>query len=173
MKRAALGTLILSLLIAAAACRGDGRSQSGGQDRPGPVGGCASDTIPLDLGITAAGGGGVSPDRVSILSVERAGDETYLEAAGALAAVLDSLGIEIVNTPVLTVVREGPCWPRCRIDFRVEKGASKRFPEVKAMLEGSEIGGMVPALERPDGYGVFFVQAASGSTDRWTLWYAR
>ena len=172
MKRAASIILIVSIFITAVSC-GGGRSQSGGKDRPKPVGGCAIDTVPLGLRAGSGCGGKATPDRISILSVERAPDGTYEEAAGVLFSVLDSLGIDVCNDPVLAIVREGPCWPRFRVDLRLEKGSSKQFDRIRTVLEDSAICGIIPHGERLEGYGTFFIQAASGSSDRWTLWYAR
>jgi len=161
---------ILSLLFGAlllGACTGDGRSQSK------RIGGCISDTIPLDMAVIISCDDASSPVRISILSVERAQDRIYRDAASGLVSLLDSLGIGICSGPKLVIVREGPCWPRHRIDIRLEKGSEKNFPEIRSALAGGTLAGLRPSETRPDGYGLFFVQAGAGSTDRWTLWYDR
>ncbi len=157
---------LLSGLFLTGACTGDGRSESR------RVGGCAADTIPLDVTVAPSCDETSSHVRISILSVERAPDETYGEAAAGLVSLLDSLEVGICGVPQLVVIREGPCWPRHRIDIRLEKGSEKRFPEIRSDLTEGSLAGLRPSEKRPEGYGTFFVQAVVGSIDRWTLWYA-
>ncbi len=156
---------ILTCMLLIGACSGDGRSQSK------RVGGCSADTLSLEIDVDPSCDDPVSPVRISILSVERASDETYLAAASGLAALLDSMGVSICGMPRLVVISEGPCWPRHRIDFRLEKGSEKSFPEIRSALSDGTLAGSRPSEERPEGYGCFFIQAGVGSTDRWTLWY--
>ena len=161
---------VLSLLFGVfflGACTGEGRSQSKS------IGGCVSDTIPMDIAVTISCDDAPSPVRISILSVERAQDGTYMGAASGLVSLLDSLGVGICDVPQLVVIREGPCWPRHRIDISLEKGSEKSFPEIRSALAGGTLAGLRPSENRPEGYGVFFVQAGVGSTDRWILWYDR
>ncbi len=157
--------LLLSGILFAGSCTGDGHSESR------RVGGCSADTIPLEMNIVSSCDETSSHIRISILSVERVPVEMYREAAAGLASVLDSLGVGICGVPQLIVIREGPCWPRHRIDFRLEKESEKIIPGIRSALAGSMLGGLRPSEKRPEGYGVFFVQATVGSTDRWTLWY--
>ena len=157
---------LLSGLFLTGACTSDGRSESRN------IGGCTVDTIPLDMTVVSSCDATSSHLRISILSVERAPDETYRAAAAGLASLLDSLGIGICGVPQLVVIREGPCWPRHRIDIRLESGSEKSFPVIRSALAGGTLAGLRPSENRPEGYGTFFVQAAAGSTDRWTLWYA-
>jgi hypothetical protein len=156
---------ILALSLLLAACTGDGSSQ------PKRTGGCSADTLSLDIDVDPSCEDHLSPVRISILSVERASDETYLDASSGLAALLDSMGIDICNVPRLVVISEGPCWPRHRIDFRLERGSEKSFSEIRSELSDGTLAGSSPSEERPEGYGLFFIQAGVGSTDRWTLWY--
>jgi hypothetical protein len=158
---------ILTGILLLGACTDDGRSQ------PGLIGGCAADTFPLHVSADISCEGPASPVRISILSVERLEDGDYDAAAAGLIAVLDSLGARICGLPRLVVITEGPCWPRCRIDIRMEKGAERFFPEVRSRLESGTLAGSHPSEERPADYGLFFVQAGVGSTDLWTLWYDR
>lgn len=159
---------ILFCVLFLCACTGDSRSQSNK-----PVGGCSADTISLGSDIEPGCDDPLSPARISILSVQDAGEETYRAAASELISLLGELGVDICAVPQLVVIREGPCWPRYRIDIRLEKGSEKAFPEIKSVLTGGTIAGSSPSEERPEGYGLFFIQAGSGSTDRWTLWYDR
>lgn len=158
--------VLLSGLFLTGACTGNGRSESR------RVGGCTADTIPLDMTFISSCDGNSSHVRISILSVERAPVELYREAAAGLISILDSHGVGICGVPHLVVILEGPCWPRHRIDIRLEKGSEKIFPEIRSALAGGALARLRPSEERPEGYGIFFVQAAVGSTDRWTLWYA-
>ena len=147
------------------ACAGNSRSQST------RVGGCSADTFSLEIDVDLSCGDALSPVRISILSVKRERDETYRSAASGLVALLNSMGVGICSVPQLVVISEGPCWPRHRIDFRLEKGSEKSFPEIRSALSGGTLAGLRPSEERPEGYGRFFIQAGVGSTDRWTLWY--
>ena len=113
-------TVLLSGILFAGSCTGDGHSESS------RVGGCSADTIPLEMNIVSSCDETSSHIRISILSVERAPAEMYREAAAGLASVLDSLGIGICGVPQLIVIRKGPCWPRYRIDFRLEKKSEKK-----------------------------------------------
>jgi hypothetical protein len=163
-------TLIpVSFIIAAAlclvACAGDGRSQ---QKR---VGGCSSDTVSLDIEVEISCPDPVSPVRVSILSVEDAGMETYRQAAEDLVGIIGGSGAGICSLPRLVIITEGPCWPRYRVDIILEKGSEEKLPAIRSALSGTALAGFRPSEERPEDYGKFFVQAAYGSTDRWTLWY--
>lgn len=158
---------ILSGILLLGACAGDGRSQSK------QIGGCVCDTIPMDIAVIISCDDSSSPVRISILSVERAPDETYRDAVSGLVSLLDSLGVGICGVPQFVVIREGPCWPRHRIDIRLEKGSEKRFPLIRSALAGGALAGLRPSENRPEGYGTFFVQAVVGSTDRWILWYDR
>ncbi len=158
---------ILSGMLLPGACTSDGRSQ------PKQIGGCACDTIPMDIAVTISCADASSPVRISILSVERATDGIYRDAASGLVSLLDSLGVGICGVPQFVVIREGPCWPRHRIDIRLEKGSEKRFPLIRSALAGGVLAGLRPSENRPEGYGTFFVQAGVGSTDRWILWYDR
>jgi hypothetical protein len=158
---------ILAGMLLLGACADDGRSQ------PGRIGGCTADTFPLDISMDVSCDDPVSPVRISILSVERLQDGDYNAAAAGLISVLDSLGARICGRPQLVVIKEGPCWPRCRIDIRLEKGAERLFPEIRSELENGTLAGSRPSQERPEGYGLFFVQTGVGSTDHWTLWYGR
>ena len=166
MRATVIIAALLSGLFLTGACTGNGRSESR------RIGGCAADTIPLDMTFVSSCDETSSPVRISILSVERAPDKTYGEAAAGLALLLDSLGVGICGVPQLVVIREGPCWPRHRIDIRLEKGSEKKFPEIRSALTGGTLAGLRPSENRPEGYGMFFIQAGVGSTDRWTLWYA-
>ena len=157
--------LILTGTLLLGACKGDGRSQ------PGQVGGCSADTASLDISVEISCDGAASPARISILSVERAEDKTYLAALSELVVILDEIGIGICGIPRLISITEGPCWPRHRIDIRLEEGSEKFFPEIRSALADGMLAGSRPSEERPEGYGLFFVQAAFGSSDRWTLWY--
>ncbi len=162
---------VISIIFCAlflCACTGDSRSQS-----KKPVGGCSADTIPIGTDIKPACEDAMSPVRVSILSVENAGEETYRAAATELVRLLDTMGVNICSAPRLVIITDGPCWPRYRIDLRLEKGAEKVFPEIRSALESGTLAGESPSEVRPDGYGLFFIQAGVGSTDRWTLWYGR
>ena len=159
--------LLLSGMLLLGACTGESRSQSR------RVGGCAADTIPMDIDAVISCSDISSPVRISILSVEHAGDETYRKAAAGLVTLLDSLGVGICDVPRLVIIREGPCWPRHRIDISLEKGSDKTFPKIKSALAGGMLAGSRPSEDRPGSYGLFFVQAGVGSTDRWTLWYGR
>ena len=156
---------ILACMLLLAACTGTGRSQTK------MVGGCSADTISLEIDIDLSCGGALSPVRISILSVERARDETYRDAASGLVELLGEMGVGICGVPHLVVISEGPCWPRHRIDFRLEKGSETSFPEIRSALSGGTLAGSRPSEERPDSYGRFFIQAGVGSTDHWTLWY--
>lgn len=158
---------ILSATLLSSACTGESRSD------PKRVGGCVTDTISLDISIDASCEDSSSPVRISILSVEDAGKETYRKAAAELAGLLETLGVDICAVPKLAVIREGPCWPRYRIDIRLEKGSESRLEEIRSALAGGMLAGSHPSEERPEGYGLFFIQAGVGSTDRWTLWYGR
>ena len=158
---------MISWVLLLGACTGDSRSD------PRRVGGCVTDTISLDTDFDVSCDGISSPVRLSILSVEDAGADTYREAASALAGLLDTLGVGICAAPRLVVIREGPCWPRYRVDFRLEKGSESRLEEIRSALAGGMLAGSSPSEERPEGYGLFFIQAGVGSTDRWTLWYRR
>lgn len=158
---------LLSGMLLLGACTGESRSQSR------RVGGCEADTISMDIGAVISRCDISSPVRISILSVEHAGDETYRKAAAGLVTLLDSLGVGICGVPRLVIIREGPCWPRHRIDFRLEKGSDKLFQEIRSALAGGMLAGSRPSKVRPENYGLFFVQAGVGSTDRWTLWYGR
>ncbi len=155
----------LACMLILGACTGESRSQ------PKRVGGCSADTFSLEIDIDPSCGSALSPVRISILSVERARDEIYRNAASELVALLDSMGVGICSVPQLVVITEGPCWPRHRIDFRLEKGSEKSFPEIRSALSGGTLAGSCPSEERPGNYGLFFIQAGVGSTDRWTLWY--
>jgi len=157
--------LLLSGILFAGSCTGDGHSEST------RVGGCSADTIPLEMNIVSSCDETSSHIRISILSVKRVPVEMYREAAAGLASVLDSLGVGICGVPQLIVIREGPCWPRHRIDFRLERESEKSIPGIRSALAGGMLGGLRPSEKRPEGYGVFFVQATVGSSDRWTLWY--
>ena len=159
---------ILFCTLCLCACAGDSRSQS-----KKPVGGCSADTISLGIDIEPACDDPLSPARISILSVDDAGEETFSEAASDLIRLLDTLGVDICASPRLVVIREGPCWPRHRIDIRLEKGSEKSFPEIRSVMMSGMIAGSEPSEERPEGYGLFFIQAGVGSTDRWTIWYGR
>jgi len=159
---------ILFCTLCLCACVGDSRSQP-----KKPIGGCSADTISLGIDIEPACGDPLSPVRISILSVENAGEETYRAAATELVRLLDTLGVDICAVPRLVVIRDGPCWPRYRIDLRLEKGAEKVFPEIRSALESGTLAGESPSEERPEGYGLFFIQAGVGSTDRWTIWYGQ
>ena len=158
---------ILAGMLFPVACTGDGPPQSR------QVGGCSADTISLDIDVDTSCGSALSPVRLSLLSVERVEDETCRDAVSGLVALLDEMGIGICSVPRLIVISEGPCWPRHRIDIRLEKGSEDRFQEIKSALSGGTLAGFRPSEQRPDGYGLFFVQAGFGSTDRWTLWYGR
>ncbi len=158
--------LILSAAAVLGACGGQERSTSRKR-----TGGCKADTFPLESCATVSCDDSSSPVRISILSVERADDSVYREAAASLAAVLDTLGVRLCAPPNLVVISEGPCWPRYRIDFRVDREAGKDLGRIRSLLEAGTLAGLKPAAERPPGYGLFFVQAAVGSSDRWTLWY--
>jgi len=158
---------ILTGMLLLGACADDSRSQ---QRR---IGGCSADTFSLDISMDISHEDAASPARISILSVERLQDADYAAAAAGLLSVLDSIGVRVCARPCLVIIREGPCWPRCRIDMRLEKGAERFFPEIRSALKNGTLAGSDPSEERPDGYGVFFVQAVIGSTDQWTLWYGR
>lgn len=158
---------MIPALILAAGCS---QESSSGTKR---VGGCSSDTVSLDMDIELAECAGPTPVRLSILSVEPAGTETYRDAAAGLASLLARMGIGVCSRPQLVIVTDGPCWPSHRIDFRLERGSEERFEEIKAALEGGTLAGARPVEKRPDDFGRFFVQAGFGSTDRWTLWYGR
>ena len=162
---------VISILFCAlclCACTSDSRSQS-----KKPVGGCSADTISLGTDIEPACEVAISPVRISILSVENAGEETYRTAVTELVDLLDTLDIDICAPPRLVTITDGPCWPRYRIDLRLEKGAEKIFPKIRSALKTGTLAGESPSEARPDGYGLFFIQAGVGSTDRWTLWYGR
>ena len=156
---------VLAFVLILGACTGDGHSQQK------QVGGCSADTFSLEIDIDPSCDGPLSPVRISILSVERASDGTYRSAASGLVALLDSMGVAICSVSQLVIINKGPCWPRHRIDFRLEKGSEKSFPEIRSALSGGTLAGSSPSEERPGNYGRFFVQAGVGSTDRWTLWY--
>ena len=156
---------ILTGMLFLGACGGESRSQQK------QVGGCSSDTISLDIDVELSCVDPLSPVRISLLSVKRATDETYLEAASGLVALLGDMGIGICSTPQLIVITGGPCWPRYRIDIRLEKGSEKKFPEIRSMLSRGTLAGFRCSEERPESYGRFFIQAGVGSTDHWTLWY--
>jgi hypothetical protein len=156
---------ILACMLLLGACTGNGHSQQK------QVGGCSADTLPLEIDVDPSCDGGLSPVRISILSVQQAKDETYRDAASGLVALLDSLGVGICGVPRLVVISDGPCWPRHRIDFRLEKDSEKSFPAIRSALEGGILAGLSPSEERPESYGLFFIQAGVGSTDQWTLWY--
>lgn len=158
---------ILTGILFLDACAGEGRS------RTRRIGGCSADTISLDIDVGPSCGDVSSPARLSILSVERANDETYRDAAAGLVALLDEMGIGICNVPRLVVISEGPCWPRHRIDIRLENGSEDSFPAIRSALSAGTLAGSRSSEKRPDDYGLFFVQAGFGSTDRWTLWYGR
>jgi hypothetical protein len=156
---------ILACMLLLGGCTGDGHSQQK------QVGGCSADTLSLEIDVHPSCKDGLSPVRISILSVQRATDETYRNAASGLVALLDSMGVGICEVPRLVVISEGPCWPRHRIDFRLEKGSEKSFPEIRSALAGGMLAGSSPSEDRPERYGRFFIQAGVGSTDHWTLWY--
>jgi hypothetical protein len=158
---------IAAIAFASASCGDEGSSQTK------KVGGCSSDTLALGMSVELAGCEELSAVRLSILSVEPAGEDTYREAASGLIAMLSGMGVGICEEPRLIVITDGPCWPAHRIDLRLEKGSEKRLPEIKSALEKGSLAGSRPVEKRPDDYGVFFVQAGVGSTDRWTLWYGR
>ena len=166
MRAAVTIAALLSGLFLTGACTGEGHSESKS------IGGCTADTIPLDMTFISSCDETSSHERISILSLERAPFEVYREAAAGLVSILDSLGVGICGVPQLVVIREGPCWPRHRIDIRLEKGSEKKFPGIRSDLTGGSLAGLCPSEKRPEGYGIFFVQAVVGSTDRWTLWYA-
>lgn len=158
---------ILSATLLSGSCTGDSRSE------PKRVGGCIADTISLDTDFDVSCDEISSPVRISILSVEDAGADTYRKAAAGLAGLLCTLEIDICAAPQLVVIQKGPCWPRYRVDFRLGKGSESRLEEIRSVLSDGMLAGSSPSEERPDGYGLFFVQAGVGSTDRWTIWYAR
>jgi hypothetical protein len=171
----------LSCLLFTGACtddgqkdsNGNGRSMSagGGEPESGRIGGCSADTIPLDMSVVPSCDETSSHVRISILSVERAPDGIYVAAAEGLASLLDSIGAGICGVPRLVVIREGPCWPRHRIDFRLESESEKSLARIREALAEGMLAGLRPSQDRPEGYGTFFVQACVGSSDRWTLWY--
>jgi hypothetical protein len=159
--------IIAAIALTAASCGDEGSSQTK------KVGGCSSDTLAVGVSVELAGCAGPSPVRLSILSVEPAGEDTYREAASGLVAMLSGMGVGICEQPRLIVITDGPCWPAYRIDLRLEKGSEKRFGEIRDALEKGSLAGSRPVEKRPDDYGIFFVQAGVGSSDRWTLWYYR
>jgi len=167
MRRRILQLIVIPAVILAGGCSQESSSETK------RVGGCSSDTVSLDMDIELADCGGPTPVRLSILSVGPADGETYREAASGLAALLTRMGVGICSRPQLVIITDGPCWPSHRIDFRLEKGSEKRFGEIRSALEGGSLAGARPVGERPDDFGLFFVQAGIGSTDRWTLWYGR
>jgi hypothetical protein len=153
----------------AGACSGD--ASKGKKAKPGSMGGCAYDTISLGIEDRAGCSGGGSHIRISILSVDRVGDDIYSGAAAEVLSIIDSLGVKVCGKINLAVLSEGPCWPRHRIDIRLERGAERMLPEIRSILSGRSIAGFAPAAKRPDEYGSFFIQAAVGSSDRWTVWF--
>jgi len=158
-------SILMTFMLLLCTCTGDGRSEQK------LAGGCSADTISLEIDVDTSCDAPLSPVRISILSVQRASDETYRNAASGLVALLDETGVGICGVPHLVVISEGPCWPRHRIDFRLEKGSEKSFPEIRSALSGSSLAGLHPSEDRPESYGRFFIQAGVGSTDHWTLWY--
>ena len=115
------------------ACTGAGHSQQK------KVGGCSADIISLEIDVVTSCDAPLSPVRISILSVQRASNETYRDAASGLVALLDEMGVGICSVPHLVVISEGPCWPRYRIDFRLEKGSEKSFPGIRSALSGGSL----------------------------------
>jgi hypothetical protein len=163
----------LALLLCAAllvSCTGEASDQ----EKPGAkkVGGCLSDTIMLGIPDRPDCPGGASHVRISILSVEQDGEDFYRTAAAGLLSLLDSLEVAACGRICLTVNRSGPCWPRYRVEIRLDKDSAKRLPDVRGALAEFPLVGLLPSTERPSNYGDFFVQAAVGSSDSWTLWYS-
>lgn len=157
-----------AMLILISACGGGASSE---RQKERKVGGCEIDTVSLGLSGGDREAAGKSDVRVSILSVRRAPEATWIEAHHAVSGLVDSLGGKVVWSGELTIVREGPCWPRCRIDMLVTGLGDGAAPLREALLE-TPIGGASPSVERPEGYGLLFVQAGRGSSDIWTVWYS-
>lgn len=164
-----LSILLPASIIILAACTSEAQDKKSQPEKT--VGGCACDTLPLGIEGRASCEGAAFPVRVSILSVEDAGIETYRSAAEGLLSLLDSLQVPCCGGADLAVMSRGPCWPRYRVDIRMAGGSESALPAIRSALEGRRLAGLSPSGDRPDDYGLFFVQAGFGSSDVWTLWY--
>jgi len=159
-------TAIFFISLLAFACRG--QTEKGA---PKAIGGCAVDTIKMNLKQTNASAANKSYIHIDILSLEFNGENLYRRICLELAAFLDSLDIVTLSRSDIIHVKSGPCWPPYRITFHVDPGSGDRLEKVKKLLLATELAGYRAAAERPKGYGTFFITCRRADKDLWTVWY--
>jgi len=157
---------LITVLLVAASCPG-----RCGEKKQRLLGGCRKDTVRMGLEIKPSNVSPRTPWRLDILSMDFAGEELYRRAAIRVAGIMDSLKIGIVERSELVHITEGPCWPPYRISHRIRVDDKQTAESLRKGLAESQIAGRSPVLERPSGYGTFFISLVKGERDVWTVWY--
>ena len=100
------------------------------------------------------------------------GKDAFVTCAKTLTEILLSINIKIDERSDILHIVKGPCWPRYSILFRIDPPGGNALDLLHEILLGTEINSHSPSEVRPEGYGAFFITAAKGSSDIWTVWYS-
>jgi hypothetical protein len=160
-------TLAFALVSAAFGCGNDT-----GSVRTQKIGGCTIETVDIGTALNVADAAPDDAAWIRVSSVEPAEYDLYKIAALDLARALELRGVEIYSCTGLRRVAEGPCWPPYSVELRIEL-TEQAGVQIQKFLQTTPLAQHVPARERPEGYGPFFVTCGSGSSDWWTVWYRK
>jgi hypothetical protein len=161
--------LTLSCVLAAAlpGCKSGSRAP-----QTKKVGGCEIETTAIGAGVANPAGAPEGAAWIRVCSVEFAGNDLYKKAADDLKRALNARAVRIHTCTELQHVKDGPCWPPYSIEYRVDltEDAGGRM---RTFLLQTPLANCRPVLERPEGYGTFFVSCGTGSSDWWAVWYIK
>ncbi len=158
--------IFLSISFLAFSCQGQTEKNA-----PKPIGGCITDTIIMNLEQRVTSTVNKSYTYIDVLSLEFNGKKLSRQISLELTVFLDSLDIVTINRSDIIHVKSGPCWPPYRISFHIEAGSGNRLEELRKCLLATELAGYKAAIERPEGYGTFFITCRRADKDLWTVWY--
>lgn len=159
-------TLTVLLILIPISCCGQSSRK-----RPEMVGGCKVDTIRAGLAMTRKAPDPKNAYRLTVKSTGKISTDDLAACAEDLTAVLDSIGIGIASRSGIIHIVEGPCWPKYSVVFRPDNANIGDFDRIRQVLMERPVRGHGAQAERPEGYGLFFITAGSGSSDLWTVWY--
>jgi hypothetical protein len=160
--------MIAAFAAASPGCR-QGKSEA---SRPGKVGGCDIETIKIGSAIRGTGEAPADAAWIRLGSVPFGGNDLYKKATLGLTEALDARGIVIYSRTELIHIKGGSCWPPYTVTFKIKltEQAGERF---RAYLQQMPLADHRPSIERPEGYGAFFVTCGSGAVDWWTVFYSK
>ncbi len=155
-----------------AAALGCNKGKATGSKQTEKVGGCTIETITVGTGMNAGAEAPADAAWIRVSSVEPAEYALYKKAALDLAKALEMRNVQVYSRSELKHVAEGACWPPYSVEFRI-KLTEQAGTQIHKFLQTMPLAEHLPAMERPEGYGPFFVTCGLGSSDWWTVWYRK